>query len=115
VIKKQTEQLAIPRLLQVSIRDICFLQHRFTQRHGVRPHRVIEHPRYRAAYDLLMLRSQTGEHVEELYDWWTRFFSADPAQRERLMKEVSKSRPSKKRRKPRKFSRKAPIVKPEQL
>lgn len=103
VLKKQTEQLAIPRQLQVTIRDICFLQHRFSQRHGLRPYRVLEHPRYRAAYDLLMLRAQTGEPVQELYEWWTQFHNADSTQREKLLKVISKTRSSKKRKKPRKF------------
>lgn len=110
VIKKQTEQLAIPRLLQVSIRDICFLQFRFTQRHGMRPHRVLEHPRYRAAYDLLMLRAKADESVRELYDWWTKFYETDPAQRDRLIREFSHANPSKKRRKPRKKRFKKPAI-----
>lgn len=115
VLKKQSVQLAIPRRLQVSIRDICFLQHRFTQRQGMRPFRALEHPRFRAAYDLLMLRSEAGEPVSELYDWWTLFYNTDSVQRETMIKEASKSRSSRKRRKPRKFSRKHSTVKHEQV
>ncbi len=103
VLKKQTEQLAIPRRMQITIRDICFLQHRFTQRHGSRPLRALEHPRFRAGYDLLVLRQQAGEHVQELYDWWTQFQVGNREEQERLIKEASNSRLSRKRRKPRKF------------
>ena len=34
---------------------------------------LIEHPRFRAAYDFLLLRAETGESTHELADWWTRF------------------------------------------
>lgn len=109
VLKKQVQQLAIPRTLQLSIRDICTLQYRFIQRNGSRPHRTLEHPRFRAAYDLLTLRSEAGEHVTELCTWWTQFHEADPATRERLIKELNQSRPPKKRRNSRrKYSAKIP-------
>lgn len=106
VIKKQTQQLAITRHLQVAIRDICFLQHRFTQRQGHRPYRVLEHPRYKAAYDLLILRHEAGENVKELLEWWTRFFEGDSTTREEMLKAMGKSRLHKKRRKPRNFTKK---------
>jgi poly(A) polymerase len=111
VLKKQTERLAIPRQLQVSIRDICFLQHRFLQRHGVRPFRVFEHPRFRAAYDLLFLRTEAGEDTKALLNWWTEFQTATLERREQLIKEVSHSRPGKKRRKPRKFQKNKAVIK----
>jgi poly(A) polymerase len=99
----QTERLAIPRTLLVTVREICVMQHRFTQRYGTRPFRTLDHPRYRAGYDLLMLRAQAGEPVQHLYDWWTTFAEADPEQREAMVRESSKlshkGKPKKKRRK----------------
>lgn len=109
VLKEQTVQLAIPRQMQLSIRDICFLQHRLTQRNGSRPFRVLEHPRFRAAYDLLLLRAQAGEDVQELYDWWTQFHDGDVAQRERLVKLAVKTPNGKKRKKPRKRPKKLSV------
>jgi len=105
VMKKQIDRLSIPRKLQVTIRDICFLQHRFTQRFGSRPYRVLEHQRYRAGYDLLMLRATAGEPVKDLYDWWTEFHDADPTVREKMIKSAAKATPGKKPRRSRKFSK----------
>lgn len=109
VLKKQTERLSLTRILQVAIRDICFLQHRLTQRFGARPHRVLEHPRFRAAYDLLMLRADSGEEVRELYDWWTVFQTAEYPEREKMIKETVKTGPTRKHKKPRKINKQKKI------
>jgi poly(A) polymerase len=55
------------------MRDIWHLQPRFLQRNGKRPQRLASHPRFRAAYDFLLLRAEAGEVEKELADWWTRF------------------------------------------
>ncbi|EKD53652.1 MAG: hypothetical protein ACD_60C00162G0007 [uncultured bacterium] len=89
VLELQTKQLAIPRMLLVSIREICLLQHHFNHRHGSRPYRSLEHPRFRAGYDLLILRAKAGEPVSELADWWTQFHTGDTVQREQLLKKAS--------------------------
>lgn len=115
VIKNQTVQLAIPRLMQTSIRDICFLQHRFTHRYGARPYRVLEHPRFRAAYDLLLLRTETQDADKDLYDWWTLFYEATtPEAREELIKQVNKQRGRGRKKSRSKLPKKPPVIKPAQ-
>lgn len=94
-----SERLAIPRALITITREICLLQFRFTQRYGTRAYRLITHPRFRAAYDLLLLRSQTGEQISDLSNWWTSFNEASDAQRETMLKEVEKSSPFSKKKK----------------
>ena len=47
------------------------LQPRFERRSGRRALRLLEHPRFRAAYDFLLLRAESGEIEQELADWWT--------------------------------------------
>ncbi len=108
VLQEQTKQLAIPRVLLVSIREICMLQHHLTQRHGSRPYRTLEHPRFRAAYDLLLLRKKAGEPIADVADWWTAFHLADHAQRERLLKTGSK--PSHAKKRSRHFKKKRPSI-----
>jgi len=98
-VKDKTERLAIPRLLLVSIREICLLQFRFTQRFGTRPYRLLGHPRFRAAYDLFLLRQQSGEPLLELTTWWQRFYEATEDERVTILKEVEKTIPNNKRKK----------------
>lgn len=100
--KDLIERLAIPRNLQAIIREIGLLQFRFTQRFGTRPYRLLGHPRFRAAYDLLLLRSQAGEPVQEISLWWTTFVNANDPQREAMIKEMEKSPQFKKRKRKKK-------------
>lgn len=93
VLKQQVLQLAMPRALMVNIREICVLQFHLNQRHGSKPHRILEHPRFRAGYDLLLLRAEAGEPVKDLAEWWTKFYEGDTAERERLLKEAGKNAP----------------------
>jgi len=110
IIKEQTERLAIPRLMQMSIKEICVLQYRFSQRRPHLAHRLLDHPRFRAAYDLLLLRAHAGEPIEELSTWWTTFYTASHEERMTLLKDISAT-PSKKRRK-KSFKKKQPTTVP---
>ena len=76
VVQAQREQLAIPRRYDADMKEIWALQPRFLQRGGHRPYRLLEHPRFRAGYDFLLLRCESGEVDAELGEWWTRFQDA---------------------------------------
>ena len=60
------------------MKEIWSLQPRFDQRSGKRPFALLEHPRFRAAYDFLVLRAESGEAPTELGGWWRRFMEAEP-------------------------------------
>ncbi len=103
VIQTQVDRLAIPRRYTAAMREIWGMQPRFQQRSGQRPFRLLEHPRFRAGYDFLLLRCESGELPAELADWWTRFQDASPAERSAML--VQGEAPAKRRRRRR---RKAP-------
>lgn len=96
IMGKQTQKLAIPRRIIISVREICVLQYRFVHRYGKRPFRLLAHPRFRAAYDLLILRSQAGEHIQELSQWWQQFHEADETTQNQMLKKMNRSRPKRK-------------------
>lgn len=73
VLNKQRQHTAIPRRLTLVIREIWFLQYRFPRRYGKRPFVILRHPRFRAAYDFLILRAEIDDAEKELAEWWTRF------------------------------------------
>ena len=58
--------------------------------HGRSAFRLLEHLRFRAGYDFLLLRSAAGEVPAELADWWTRFAHAGVEERETLVQEASR-------------------------
>lgn len=102
VLDQQAEKLAITRRIATDIKDIWLLQPRFEQRAGKRPYRLLELPRFRAAYDFLLLRAGSGEVEQELADWWTDFAAADGPQREAMLR--PEEAPKKRRRTRRKPS-----------
>ena len=78
VVEEQVKRVALPRRFSTPMIEIFQLQSRFTQRQGKRPQRLLTHPRFRAAYDFLVLRAQAGEVEQELADWWTALQAGDP-------------------------------------
>jgi poly(A) polymerase len=49
------------------------------------------HPRFRAAYDFLLLRAESGEVDGELARWWTDFQAATPEMRDQMTAQVSQA------------------------
>ena len=96
VLAVQGEKLAITRRIVGDIKDIWALQPRFDKRAGKSPYRLIELPRFRAGYDFLALRAESGEIPMEIADWWHEFQNADHAEREAML--IPDSGPKKKRR-----------------
>ena len=55
------------------MREIWAMQTRFDKRVGSSPYSMLEQPRFRAGFDFLRLRAQTGEVDLELAEWWEKF------------------------------------------
>lgn len=85
VLETQSHQLSIQRRYQADMHDVWLLQGRLERRTGKSPFSVAQHPRYRAAYDFLLLRSQSGEVPESLPQWWDSFASGDEETRHALI------------------------------
>jgi poly(A) polymerase len=77
VLGRQTSQVSVPRRFSLASRDIWSLQARLEQRRGKRAAQLLGNPRFRAAYDFLLLRAESGEDVAEIADWWTKFQELD--------------------------------------
>ncbi|NVZ09580.1 polynucleotide adenylyltransferase PcnB [Allochromatium humboldtianum] len=97
----QQPLVAIPKRFSLPMREIWALQPRLEQRDGKRPYRLMTHPRFRAAYDFLVLRAEAGEADPELADWWTRFQDASSQERARMTEpSARRKRRPRRRRKP---------------
>lgn len=91
VLAQQIPHVAIPKRFTLTMREIWSLQPRFRQRTGKRPERLLAHPRFRAAYDFMMLRAEAGEELQELADWWTQYQAASGEARAALLQPASGS------------------------
>lgn len=81
VLHAQHSRTTIPRRFSGPAREIWMLQSRFARRRGKQAFALMEHARFRAAYDFLLLRAEVGEADSELAEWWTRFQEVDAAER----------------------------------
>jgi poly(A) polymerase len=83
-VREAQAHILIPRRFSLGLREMFALQPRLEHPRGRRALRVLEHPRFRAAYDLLLLRVQAGLAQQERADWWTRLQEVSPEEREQM-------------------------------
>ncbi len=85
VLEEQAQVIALPKRFRLPIREIWAGQSRLEKRQGRRAHWFMEQPRFRAAYDFLLLRQQAGETgLEEICEWWTHFQTANEHERKQM-------------------------------
>ena len=97
VIAEQTARTALPRRVTSLIREIWALQPRLLPIKRKRVLELMAHPRFRAAYDFLLLRNEAGEEVGDTARWWTEFQVADEAGRQRLLEQLERPRSRRRR------------------
>ncbi len=78
LMENQRRILAIPKSIQAGIRQIWMLQLRFKRMHGKRVFKTLNHPRFRAAYDFLLLRAESYPELAEEADFWTKVQEQSP-------------------------------------
>ena len=82
-------RIAIPRRFSLGICDMFAMQPRLEAPRGRRALRLLENPRFRAAYDLMKLRAQFGLASAKLVAWWTRLQEVAPGERGRMCDAIS--------------------------
>jgi poly(A) polymerase len=90
-LSKQQKLITIPRRYSTAIREIWDLQHRLMQRRPFMVHRLMNHPRFRAAYDFLLLRAEIKEIDPDIAIWWKNFLDPDDETKKQLIQTVSNS------------------------
>ena len=73
ILRNQQKITAIPRKFHSYIKDIWVLQLKLHSRIGKQPYKTFKHPRFRAAYDFLLIRERASNCQSNLGDWWTKF------------------------------------------
>jgi len=71
VVESQVRRVSLPKRYSIPMREMLALQPRFHRRAGRKALALLTHPRFRAAYDFLLLRVAAGEEDPELGRWWT--------------------------------------------
>jgi poly(A) polymerase len=71
IVSQQQQRISIPKRFTVPMREMLSLQPRFEFVRGKRAMNLLEHRRFRAAYDFMLLQSEIGEVDESLAKFWT--------------------------------------------
>ncbi len=98
ILGEQVKHTAIPRRFSTPVREIWELQLRLPRRQGKKADQIMEQPRFRAAYDLLLLRENSGEDLGGLSQWWTDYQAANPISRREMMPQEQEEGPRRRRR-----------------
>jgi poly(A) polymerase len=92
IIREQQTLTAVPRKFHGYIKDIWSLQLKLETRLGHQPYKILNHPRFRAAYDFLLLREEAANDTQGIGEWWTQFQRINRSGKIELLKSLRESR-----------------------
>jgi poly(A) polymerase len=106
IVAEQNRRIGIPKRFSMPMRELLALQPRFHRREGRRALGFLAHPRFRAAYDFLLLRAQAGAEDPAVARWWTELIALAPEQqRDRVGTDTGGAEPGPRRRRRRRRGR----------
>ncbi|RLV60227.1 polynucleotide adenylyltransferase PcnB [Parashewanella curva] len=92
VMEQQCRSIGIPRRFSTVSKEIWQLQLRLEKNQGTRAFKLIEHPKFRAAYDLLLMRGEVESgKVNQLAKWWRSFVDASDEERTDIARQANKA------------------------
>ncbi len=84
IIAAQSQLVSISKRFSQPMRETWHLQTQLKYRTGQRVEQLLKHPRFRAAYDLLLMREQAGSDQQGLGTWWTEYQNANERTRREM-------------------------------
>ena len=90
VIEKQIKLFPIHKRFTITMKEIWRLQPRFENQSPKKIYRLLLHPRFRAAYDFMLLRCQSNQLDQSIGIWWTSFIDADHHEKSLMFKQLSR-------------------------
>jgi poly(A) polymerase len=85
-------RITIPKRFSLGVREMFAAQPRLEQPRGRRALRMLEQPRFRAGFDLLLLRADMGLAIARSRDWWTQVQEVSQTDRDRMADALAASR-----------------------
>ncbi len=84
-LNKQNKIFPIQKRFITTMTEIWQLQPRFENLNKKRVFRLFAHPRFRAAYDFMLLRGEENEVNEQIISWWINFVESSDEERKALI------------------------------
>src|SRR5210317_137959 len=104
IVAQQQRRISIPKRFTVPMREMLSLQPRFESRRGKRAMKLLDHRRFRAAYDFMVLLAEVGFANKETAQFWTDVQTQSTGQRAESF-QVGQPGSGGKRRRPRRRRR----------
>lgn len=98
VVADQVRCITIPKRFSIPMKEIWELQLRLPKRTPKRAEQTVAHPRFRAAYDFLLVRERSGEQPGDLGRWWTDYQDQNPEARDAMAKAAASAKKPRRRR-----------------
>jgi poly(A) polymerase len=108
IVAQQQRRISIPKRFTVPMREMLSLQPRFEFRRGKRAMKLLDHRRFRAAYDFMVLLAEVGLASKETARFWTDVQMQSVAERAVSFQVGQPRSSSKKKRRPRRRRRGKP-------
>lgn len=97
----QAQTVSVPKRFAIQAKEIWLLQPKLVNRIRKRIFPLLENPRFRAAYDFLLLRNEAGEaELQPICDWWTKIQEEPKPNQMAMIQELQAHHGRKRRRKP---------------
>ena len=90
VIEKQIKLFPIHKRFTITMKEIWRLQPRFENQSPKKIYRLLLHPRFRAAYDFMLLRCESNQLDKNIGIWWTAFIDADHHEKSLMVKRLTR-------------------------
>ena len=89
IIEKQIKLFPIHKRFTITMKEIWRLQPRFENQSPKKKYRLLLHPRFRAAYDFMLLRCESNQLDTKIGEWWTTFIDADNHEKSLMVKKLT--------------------------
>jgi poly(A) polymerase len=107
IVSQQQRRISIPKRFTIPMREMLSLQPRFAMMRGKRAMNLLEHKRFRAAYDFYMLQAEVGLADEATARFWTEVQTQSVDERSRSF-QMNSGQAAAKNRRPRRRRRRKP-------
>ena len=85
VVRDQLSTLVVPKRLASMMKSMWLLQYNFERRRPKRVSSLLRHRYFRAAFDLLKLRSDVNPELKQIFKWWEKIHLSSDKQREKII------------------------------
>ena len=99
VLQEQRKTLSLPKRITLMMKEVWMMQLRFERRKSKQAERLLQDPRFRAAYDFFLLRAQTGDADKEVAGWWQDLVEGSEHDRRSMLKSLGHNHKKRKKKK----------------